>query len=357
MLDKKIRVAIIGTGGIGKAEHIPAYLSNKHVRLIALVDIDKKKAERVARKFKVKKVFSSTNELFENEEVDAVSVCTPPDTHAKIVLKAFDHGAHVLCEKPLATDVESGKKMIKASKAKEKILMVGFHRRFTPNYQRAKRYISSGSLGHVYCIEDHFIQPNPLLGWAKSPWFFKSGVGGVLLDLAPHVFDMLSYIFDDFPNAVSAYNSTYLDSPVEDCCVFLVEYPEGRLGVGLISWLSSTAMENLSIYGTAQNLFVSPSFFLKANPTDILEVSLLRAASESLLSLKFPNLSLLHTRRVNAYKLEIDHFIERIRKDVRPDASALNALSVLITCDMAKKAIEEKCRIEIPSPKRMHAWL
>ncbi len=116
----------------------------------------------------------------------------------------------------------------------------------------------------------------------------------------------------------------------------------------MVSWLSSNVMENLNIYGTAQNLFVSPSFFLKASPTDIFEVSLLRAATESLISLKFPNLSILRTRRADAYRLEIDYFIEQIRKDVRSYTSALNALSVLITCDRAKEAIEKNCRIEIP---------
>ncbi len=214
MLDRKIQVAVIGTGGIAKTVHIPAYLSNEFASLAALVDIDHKRAKRVARKFNVKKVYSSVDELFEKEEVDAVSVCTPPDTHEDIVLKAFDHGAHVLCEKPLATDVDSGKNMVKASKAKEKILMVGFHRRFSPNYQMARKYVLEGRLGHIYCVEDHFVQPNPLFGWGKSLWYFKPEVGGVIHDLAPHVFDMLNYIFDDFPNAISAYSSTYLDSPV-----------------------------------------------------------------------------------------------------------------------------------------------
>lgn len=349
-MNKNIRVAVVGTGGIGKRVHIPAFSSNKYANLIALVDTDKKKAERVARKHKVKNVFSSVEELFENEEVDAVSVCTPPDTHVDIVLKSFDHGAHVLCEKPLATDLESGKNMVKASKAKEKILMVGFHRRFWPNYQTAKRLILKGSLGHVYCVEDRFLQPNPLFSWTKSRWFFQPGVGGALLDLAPHVFDMLNFVYDDFPKAISAFGSTHLDSPVEDYCVFFVEYPEGRVGIGAVSWLSSIVTESLNIYGTAQNLHVSPSFILKASPNDIPEISLWRAASESLISLKFPNLSILHTRRANAYQLEIDYFIEQIRKDTKSHASALNALSVLIACDMAKKAIEKKCRIKIPLP-------
>jgi len=353
LLERDIRVAVIGTGGISKKVHIPAYLTNKYVNLIALVDTDKKKAEQVAKRFNIKRVFSSVDELFESEGVDAVSVCTPPDSHADIVLKAFDHGAHVLCEKPLALDMEAGKKMVKASRTRQKILMIGFHRRFSPNYQRAKKCILNGDLGHVYCVEDHYLEPNPLLGWTKSSWFFRPGAGGVLLDLAPHVFDMLNYIFDGFPKAISAYGSTYLDSPVDECCTFLVEYPEGKVGIGVVSWLSSTVTESLSIYGTGQNLFVSPSFLLKANPTDILEISLWRAASESLISLKFPNLALLRTRRVNPYQREIDYFIERIRKNMTSSASALNALSVLMTCDTAKKAIEKKCQMEVPSPERL----
>ena len=342
---------MIGTGGIGKRVHIPAYLNNKHAHLVALVDTDKKKAKRTARKFNIDKVFSSVDDLFEKEEIDAVSVCTPPDSHASIVLKAFDYGADVLCEKPLAISLDDGKTMVRASRTKGKTLMVGFHRRFFPNYQEARECILRGDLGHVYCVEDHFIEPNPLFGWAKSEWFFRQGTGGVLLDLAPHVFDMLNFMFDSFPTAVSAYASTFLDSPVEDACTFLVEYPEGRIGIGVVSWLSSMVTENINILGTGQDLYVSPSFFFKSNSMGVREVSLFRAASESLLSMKFPNLSMLRTRRANPYQREIDYFVECLRKGKRSQTSALNALSVLIACDATREAFEKKCTIRVPSPE------
>jgi predicted dehydrogenase len=349
-LEEKIKVAVIGAGAIARTVHVPNYLSNEHVSVIAIVDNDYRRAERVARKFHIKKAYSSCEELFDKEEIDAISICTPPDTHEEIALNAFDHGSHVLCEKPLATNVESGKKMVEASKSKERILMVGFHRRFSPNYQMAKKYILEGRLGHVYCVEDHFVEPNPLFGWAKSPWYIEPGIGGVVNDLAPHVFDMLNFIFADFPEAVSACGSVHLDSPVEECATFLAEYPSGRLGVGVISWLSPNVLENSNIYGTAQNLFVSPRFFLKASPSDVFEISLLRAATESLVSMKFPSLSLIHTRRANPYQLEINHFVDQIRKGQQSNASALNALSVLMACDATKRALETKEKMKIPSP-------
>ena len=349
-LEKKIKVAVIGAGAIARTVHVPNYLSNEHVSVSAIVDNDQKRAERVARKFHIKKAYSSCDELFDREEIDAISICTPPDTHEEIALKAFEHGSHILCEKPLATTVESGKKMVEASKSKKRILMVGFHRRFSPNYQMAKKYILEGRLGHVYCVEDRFIEPHPLFGWAKSQWYIEPGIGGVVNDLAPHVFDMLNYIFDDFPEAVSACGSVHLDSPVEECTTFLAEYPRGRLGVGVISWLSPTVDEHLSVFGTGQNLFVSPRYFFKASPTEVFEVSLWRAATESLVSMKFPNLSWIRGKRVDPYQLEIAYFIDRIRKCQHSSASALNALSVLIACDATKKALESKERMKIPPP-------
>jgi UDP-N-acetylglucosamine 3-dehydrogenase len=352
-LERRIHVAIVGTGRIAEAAHIPAYLSNKYAEIVAIVDTDSKQLTRTAKKFRVKKTFSSVDDLLDNEKIDAISICTPPNTHSEICLKGLQHNVNILCEKPLATDVDSGKRMVAASRSKRKILMVGYHRRFLPNYQKAKKYILNGNLGHVYCVEDHFLEPNPLLNYSKSRWFFKPNIGGVLLDIAPHVFDMLNYIFNDFPVAISARSFTYLDQPVEDCCVFVVEYPNGRVGIGTTSWLSSTVIENLNVYGTAQNLFVSPDFFLRVNPTEIRQIALLRAACESLVGSKFPNLPIVRTKTVNPYQLEIDYFIDRIRKDMFSSESALNGLSVLITSEMAKRAIEKNCRIDIPHPENL----
>jgi len=346
--DRKIRVAVIGTGGIGRRVHVPAYKSNSNVDLVALVDTDEKRAKRVASKFHIRQVFSSTEELFKNAEIDAVSICTPPDSHAEIALKAFANGVHVFCEKPLANDLNAGSKMVKASKESDRILMVGFHRRFTPCYQNAKQCISRGDLGHVYCIEDQFIEPNPLFGWTKSDWFLSPTVGGVLNDLGSHVFDMLNYLYEDYPVAISACNTTFLNSPVEEFSMFLVEYPNGRSGIGKISWLSSTVTEGIFVYGTAQNLFASPNFLVKINANDIPEMSLWRAASESLLSMKFPKLSFLRVQKGDPYQRELDYFIERVRKNGGFSKDALNALSVLATCKAAQDAATKKCRIEMP---------
>jgi predicted dehydrogenase len=349
MSDIKIRVAVIGAGAIATRAHIPAYIRNKHANLVALVDADIAKSEVAAKKFGVKKCYSSVDELFQNEEVDAVSICTPPNTHKEITLKALSNGSHVLCEKPMATNADDGKIMLEASQKSERILMVGFNLRFRPNYVRARNLIYSGRIGHVYLAECNYLTSNPLLKWSKSPWFFRPETGGVLFDQGPHVFDLINYILGDFPRAISAHASTYFDSPVEDSYFFILEYPENRTGIGVISWLSPQGIESLSIHGTGQSLFVSPDLLLEVNSTDITQVSLWRKASESLINLKFPNFPLIHNKRADTYQLEIDHFVKQIRDGLQYSNSAVNGLNVLIACEAAKEALERKKRIAFSS--------
>jgi len=353
-LDKKIRVAVIGTGEIATKAHIPAYLSNKDIDLVALVDIDQRKVKMAAKRFGIRHFFLSVDEMFKNVNVDAVSICTPPDTHAEVTLKALACGAHVLCEKPLATNIDEGRKMVEAWKTQGRILMVGFNRRFQPNYQSARNSILRGRLGHIYCVEDHLLHRSPLLAWGKSRWFYKPGVGGVILDLGPHAVDILNYLFRDFPIAVTAIATTYLDSPVEECCVFVLEYPKNKTGVAIISWLSSRSIENIAIHGTAQSLYVSPSLFLKVNPTDIPEISLWRKTTEQLIGMKFPHLVLSPNwhRNIDTYRMEINNFVAHIKDNRTTCSNAIDALNVLITCNAIKKASEINKRIEISSLMR-----
>ena len=280
MPDTKTKVAIIGAGEIGTRAHIPAYLNNKNVELVALVDADDSKLKKNAKKFKINQCFLSIDELLQKQPVDAISVCTPPTTHAPIVLKAIANGVNVLCEKPMATNTEDGKKMLEAAMKKEKVLMVGFNLRFEPNYVLTAKQIKTGCVGHTHLIEFNLQSPNPLLGWSKSPWFFNQEAGGgVLLDKGPHVFDMINYVLDDFPTAVSTVSSTFFQSSVEDSCVCTLEYPKQRIGIAIISWLPSRVIELLSVHGTSQSLFVSPQIYVEANANDLLEIALFRKAT------------------------------------------------------------------------------
>lgn len=354
MPNRRIKVAVIGIGSIATRSHIPAYLSNEHVELVALVDVDKKTVERAARKFGIKEVYSTVERLFEEQDLDAISICTPPHIHSKIALTAFANDVHVLCEKPLATTVNDGIAMYEAAEKKGKILSVGFNLRFRANYRNAKRLILSGGLGLVYSAEVNYLDQNPLISWGKSDWFFRPEMGGgVLADKGPHVFDMLNYVFGDFPLAISAQSYRYFNSSVEDFCSCMIEYPNDKIGIGVMSWLSSTGIESLSIHGSAQSLYVTPNIFLKVNSTDISEVSLWKQTSEALIRMKFPNFPILPKRKDDTHRLEINDFVQQVRQNSNSLESALNGLNVLITHEAAKKSLERKERITITPFKKI----
>lgn len=346
MIHRRIRVAVVGTGAIATGAHIPAYKRNDDVDLVALVDTDENRASKVAKKFGVRKFYKSVEELFSKEDVDAISICTPPNTHAGIAVAALKSGAHVFCEKPMALNEEDGKMMLETSKKEKRILMIGFNFRFRPNYKLARSIALNGRLGHVYLVEYAYLTPNPLLEWGKSPWFFSPETGGgVLLDQGPHVFDMINYIFGDFPIAVSAHASTYFDSGVEDSCVFTLEYPHNRTGVGVISWLASSVVENLSIHGTSQSLFVSPKSLVGQNPTYFSEVFTWRNVTKSLIQMKFPDFPLFENGRYNMYQLEIDEFIKNIKSGLKFSNSSVCGLNVLLAINAAKESLKQERKV------------
>jgi UDP-N-acetylglucosamine 3-dehydrogenase len=340
-LNQKIKVAVIGVGEIGTKAHIPAYLQNENVELVGLVDADEKKLQRTSKKFKIKNCFSSLDDLLKNQNVDAISVCTPPSTHAPIVLQALSNDIHVLCEKPFATKTDDGQVMLEAAKKRDRVLNVGFNLRFYPNYARTAKQIRNGCVGHTHLVEFILQSPNPLLNWSKSPWFFsREAGGGVLLDKGPHAFDMINYILNDFPFSVTAVSSTYFQSSVEDSCVCILEYPGNRVGIAMLSWLSSRVIELLSVHGTSQNLFVSPNIFIEANANDLLEIALFRKAANLLVNLKFHNLPIFKIDTVDTFQLEIDNFIEQIRSGRHDYSTALSGANVLTTCNAAKQSME-----------------
>lgn len=103
----KLRVGLIGAGAIAKDVHIPFYLANKdRVEIIAIMDIDEKRAKSVAAEFGIPYAFGELQEMFIQSQLDAVSICIPNKFHKEATIAALEAGCHVLCEKPPAMTVE-----------------------------------------------------------------------------------------------------------------------------------------------------------------------------------------------------------------------------------------------------------
>ena len=152
--DKKLRIGVIGTGGISGA-HIKTYKAQPDVELVAGCDLIPGKAEKKFAECEVEgaKFFTDYKEMIDTMNLDAVSVCTYNRTHAECTIYALEHGLHVLLEKPMTVTLDEAVAIRKAEKASGKIVSVGFQPRFDANMQMIKKIVQSGELGKVFYVQ------------------------------------------------------------------------------------------------------------------------------------------------------------------------------------------------------------
>jgi len=151
---KKLRIGIIGTGGIAGA-HMAAYKKFSDVEIVGGADIVPGKARAFLDRWECgdAKAFESAEELIRNVEMDGVSVCTYNTQHAAVVIPALEAGIHVLCEKPMSFTLDEGVEMVRAARKSGKILTIGFQPRYSAQRQKVDAIIRSGELGKIYYIQ------------------------------------------------------------------------------------------------------------------------------------------------------------------------------------------------------------
>ena len=214
---EKMKVAVIGCGRIATSQHVPAYAKNPLSEIKYLVDIRPERAEALAAQYGVPYVATDYREVLADSEIEAVSICTPNDTHAPIAIACLDAGKHVLCEKPASVNYELVKQMRAAAHRNDRILNIGVVNRFNTVVNQIKDMIEAGELGRVYHIYCSFRAHRsiPGLGGPFTTWA-NSG-GGVLIDWGVHFLDLIFYcIGQPKVNTVSGETHSVMGKNMED---------------------------------------------------------------------------------------------------------------------------------------------
>lgn len=207
---KKLRVAIIGNGGICNAVHVPQYLKmTDTVEVVALCDIILERAEALRdRAFPNADVYANYQDIIDRTDIDCVDVCTPNYLHSIIAVAALKSGKHVFTEKPDAINVEEAEKMKRAAEESGKVLMVMRNNRHVNTSQYLKKYIADGKTGELYAGRCGWIRRRGIPG--KGGWFTtkaQSG-GGPLIDLGVHLIDLSIWLMGN-PRPVAVSGCTY----------------------------------------------------------------------------------------------------------------------------------------------------
>ena len=207
--NRKLKVGLIGAGGIANAVHLPAYSRMKDLfDVVAVCDIKKERAEKASEQYGIPGVFENWRDMIRAGGLDAVDICTPNCLHSVIAVGALESGLNVFSEKPDAISVSEALKMQQAAEKSGKVLMVMRNNRFMPVSAYAKKMIEDGRMGDIYAARCGWQRRRGIPG--RGGWFThkaESG-GGPLIDLGVHMIDLTMWLMGS-PKPVTVSGSAY----------------------------------------------------------------------------------------------------------------------------------------------------
>ncbi len=189
----KKKVAIIGAGQVAETVHIAYYRTREELELVAVVDPDTAAADAFAERNHIAKVYANIADLFANETIDIVSVCTPNRFHHQATLTALANGCHVMCEKPPALTAREAKEMWQLAEENGKILAYDFHHRFADDAVFLREKVKEGILGDVYVVKAQALRRCGIPGWGTFTDKDLQG-GGPLIDIGIHMLDAALFV-------------------------------------------------------------------------------------------------------------------------------------------------------------------
>ena len=215
---KKLKIAVIGCGGIAKNAHFPAYEKMNDVELVAFCDVILERAEAAVKQFGGGLAFDDYREVLKLKDLDAIDICTPNLYHSEIAVAALEHGLNVFCEKPDAVSVSECIRMKEAAEKSGKVLMVMRNNRYRSSSAYLKSYIEDGKMGEIYAGRCGWQRRRGIPG--RGGWFTTKALsgGGPLIDLGVHMIDLSIWLMGN-PKPVAVSGCTYrkfADSQISD---------------------------------------------------------------------------------------------------------------------------------------------
>ena len=198
-MSRKVKVGIIGCGGIANGKHMPSLSKIDEVEMVAFCDIVVERAEKAAEQYGVEgaKVYEDYTELLKDESIEVVHVCTPNRSHSFISVAALEAGKHVMCEKPMAKTYAQAKEMYDASVRTGKKLTIGYQQRWRGDSQYLKQVCQNGELGDIYYARAIALRRRAVPTWGVFLNEYEQG-GGPLIDIGTHALDLTLWLMDNY---------------------------------------------------------------------------------------------------------------------------------------------------------------
>jgi predicted dehydrogenase len=332
-MPREFRIGIIGNGNIYNLAHRPAWKGIESARVVATCDVVEERAKKASKDFGIDRYYRDFRDLIKEDDIDVVDICTPSHTHAEISIRAMESGKHVICEKPIATNLGDSKKMIEASRQNGVHLFVGHTRRFDDRWVQIKEVIDEGRIGEVVNVR------RTERSWAGFPgddWHWRRENGGVVVDLGVHVVDLARWFLGEEPVEVFAkLKSIREEARVYGCYdfgVMIIYFTGGKQALLEVSWVHPKAYapfySSTEVIGTKGKIQHSDK---DSNPAFIVDNN----------EVRFPMFSPLLSSMPYVFTKELSHFLDCIENGGKPRITMEDADMALRVIVSAIKSSEE----------------
>lgn len=271
--------------GFARTTQIPGFKNCKGARVVSITSRHRENAEKVAGEFGIDHVATDWRELVQRDDVDLVSVVTPPATHMEITLAALAQGKAVLCEKPMAMSAEEAKQMTEQAQQANVLALIDHELRFLSNRHTMRAMVHRGAIGRVRHCNYHF--RSDYRGVLDRPWDWWSNEkmgGGTLGAIGSHAVDSFRWLLDAEVSEVSAMLSTHIAQrpdkgsggmrqvTTDDDTKLMLRFSDSNLGANVTGTASLSVVESgkyenrFEVYGSTGALMVEESGELWHSP-------------------------------------------------------------------------------------------
>lgn len=241
---RRIEVAVLGVGYWGK-KIVDEYSNIPGVKVKAVSDQMDKNLEFVRDRYGVENLYHDYREVLEDGDVTAVNICLPNSLHYQACKDALESGKHVLVEKPITLSSKDGKELVELASEKNLTLSVGHIYRFNNALLEIRRLMGQNFFGRPF---------NMNFTWMNLEPAFPDR--DVIVDLAPHFFDMVNFIFDAWPVRITCTGKPYRRKEMEELAYITCEMPSGVLANATLSWLAPRKVRQIEIIGENRSALI-----------------------------------------------------------------------------------------------------
>ena len=309
-------MGVIGTGFWGENQ-VRVFRQSRMADLVAICDADKKRAKEIGTKYGVP-WYSDVGEFLRVPNLEAVTVCTPTQTHLKVGSLAIEARKNLLVEKPMTGDERSAEKLVNSARKAGVKLLVGFIERFNPGVRVVKRMLTQRLVGDVIIAS----------GRRVARWPIRIGDVGVVKDTAIHDIDAMRYLLEEEVTAVFAQTGSLRKHSYEDYAEIMLRFKEGTTGFIDANWLTPRKVRTLIITGSDATINL-----------DYITQEITVENSERMVK---P-----YTPWAEPLKLELENFMTTILRDAKEAPSGEDALKAIRVCDAALKSGKSKTLVTL----------